>query len=151
MTVGERIRAARKRAGLTQLEVAHRMGSKGVNSLVCWEKGSRIPSTTSLQRIAAAIGCPLSELTHGLIEGMRDEGQMRDVVENERECWKGLVYERIRFNDFAGARRKLAVLQGIEYLAEALDLMGSNMSGMFALNELIDDAEAAYILSQEGE
>ena len=82
---------------------------------------------------------------------MRDEGQMRDVVENERECWKGLVYEKIRSNDFAGARRKLAVLQGIEFLAEALDLMGSNTSGRFALNELIDDAEAAYILSQEGE
>lgn len=151
MTVGERIRAARERAGLTQQQLGQRLGEKTFQNVSNWERGRRNPKAETLRKISEAIGCPLSELTHGLVEGMRDEGQMRVIVEQQRLIWKGNVYEKIRAHDFAGARDKLAVLQGVEFLAEALELMEGNMNGRFALADLIADAEAAYILSQEGE
>lgn len=150
MTLGQRIKAARKKAGLTQLQVGQRMGANSYQAVASWEKGLRNPKYDTLKRLAEAIGCPLSELTHDLGDGVRNEHQLKEVVELERLAWKARVYEKIRMCDFDSARTKLAVLQGVEFLAEALDLMEGNMNGRFALADLITDAEAHYILNQEG-
>lgn len=151
MTVGERICAAREKMGLTQLDVAQRMGSVSYQSVSQWERGSRNPKIESLERLAEAIGCPLSDLTHDPDSGLKSVESMREVVDRTRLEWKAKVYEKIRIHDFDSARDKLAVLQGVEFLAEALELMEGNMNGRFALADLIADAEADYILSQEGE
>lgn len=151
MTVGERIKAARKKAGLTQLDVAYRLGDQSYQSVAQWERGVRAPKLESLERLAEAIGCPLSDLTHDPDDGLRDVEQMKAIVERERLAWKSKIFENIRLHDFDRAKDKLTVLQGIEFLAEALDLMEGNMAGRFALSDLIADAEANYILAQEGE
>lgn len=151
MTVGERIRAARKRAGLTQAEVSKRLGLSSNSTVAQWERGRRNPQSKNLYALANALECSVHNLLYDSESDCRDVVSQREIVESVRLAWKGQVYEKIRIHDFYSARDKLAVLQGIEFLAEALDLMGSNMSGRFALSELIDDTEAAYILSQEGE
>ena len=53
--IGEKIRSIRKRANLTQDEVAKRAGI-AVNSLRLYESGSRVPNILVLEKIATALG-----------------------------------------------------------------------------------------------
>ena len=61
MTDGDRMKKARKAAGLTQIQVAQRAGI-AVNSLRLYEAGKRQPRLDQLQRIAAALGVSVSDL-----------------------------------------------------------------------------------------
>ena len=63
-TIGERLRAARKQQGLTQTELAAVLHCR--QNLICqWENGRRNPKQSSLERLAAALDVPLSELLAG--------------------------------------------------------------------------------------
>jgi len=66
MTIAERIRAARKAAGLTQKELGERMGVSSV-AVTQYESGKRIPKVDTLQRIADALGIDIGVLVHGII------------------------------------------------------------------------------------
>ena len=61
MTTGERIKAARKRAGLTQKEIADRLGISS-SSIAQWETGTRKPKAETLQRLADALGVSMLDL-----------------------------------------------------------------------------------------
>lgn len=61
MTTGQRIKAARKKAGLTQKELGERMG-QSFQSIAQWENDLRKPKLETLQRIAAALGTSISNL-----------------------------------------------------------------------------------------
>ena len=61
MTVGERIRKARKDAGLTQNQLAARLSISYVN-ISQLERGDRNPGVETLQRIADALDIPVGEL-----------------------------------------------------------------------------------------
>ena len=61
MTTGERIKAARINAGLTQRELADRLNVSFVN-ISQWERGRRSPKIETLQKIASALNVPLIEL-----------------------------------------------------------------------------------------
>ncbi len=63
VNVGEKIRRARRAAGLSQLRLAQRMGISAPN-ITSWEKGHRQPKLQTLRRLAKAIGCPLNALIH---------------------------------------------------------------------------------------
>lgn len=151
MTTGEQIKAARKRAGLTQMELSARLGNTSNSTVAQWETGTRTPGMRSIAALAKALGCPASELVCDEENAPRAVEPMREIVEKERLRWKARVYEKIRANEFDSAWDKLAVLQGVEFLAEALDLMEGNISGRLALADLIENAKSAYILAQEGE
>lgn len=56
MTVGQRIKHARKGAGLTQKELGEKIGVS-FQAIAQWETGARNPKQESLKRIADAIGC----------------------------------------------------------------------------------------------
>ena len=62
MTTGQRIKAARKKVGLTQKELGERMG-QSFQSIAQWENDLRNPKLETLQRIAAALGVSIYELT----------------------------------------------------------------------------------------
>ncbi len=64
MTTGQRIRAARKRAGLTQADLASKLGIP-YQSIGQWERDVRNPKYETLQRIADALETPLSGLLSG--------------------------------------------------------------------------------------
>lgn len=55
---GELIRAARRQAGLTQLQLARRMGT-GQSVIVRWERGERSPTVDTVRRAAAICGFDL--------------------------------------------------------------------------------------------
>lgn len=59
--VGERVRAARRLASLTQEQVSLRSGVDRA-SVVRIEQGQQSPTVDTLIRIAAAIGVPLRDL-----------------------------------------------------------------------------------------
>lgn len=61
MTTGERIKAARINAGLTQRELAERLNVSFVN-ISQWENGVRNPKIETLQKIAEALGVEVWEL-----------------------------------------------------------------------------------------
>jgi len=61
MTAGECIKAARKKAGLTQVGLADRMGTT-YQTVAQWETGKRNPKLESLFKIADALGVSWVEL-----------------------------------------------------------------------------------------
>lgn len=54
MTIGERIRAAREQAGITQVELGEKIGVSGV-AVMRYEKNARQPRIEQIQAIAAAL------------------------------------------------------------------------------------------------
>lgn len=62
VTIGNRIRAAREAAGLTQGELAEKVGV-ATNSICRYELGETGLSVERAQEIAAALGTTLSHLT----------------------------------------------------------------------------------------
>jgi len=56
MNIAEQIRAARIEAGLTQEQLAEKIGS-GQNRVSAWERGATSPNLSTLELIAAALGC----------------------------------------------------------------------------------------------
>lgn len=61
MTVGNRIRAARKKAGLTQAELAAKLGIS-YQGVAQWENDLRNPKFETLLRIATALRTPIEDL-----------------------------------------------------------------------------------------
>ena len=56
MPIGDRIKKARLAAGLSQSELAKRMGIS-TNGVCQWEKGRRAPKVETVYKIAECIGC----------------------------------------------------------------------------------------------
>ena len=69
MTVGERIKAARKKAGLTQAELAEALAIPP-QSISQWETGSRNPKFENLKRIAEVLNIDLN-----VLYGTEDQGR----------------------------------------------------------------------------
>ncbi len=61
MTIGQRIKEAREKAGLTQEELGKKIGVTGV-AIMRYEKDKRQPRLAQLQAIASALGVPVQEL-----------------------------------------------------------------------------------------
>lgn len=64
MTIGQRIKQARKNAGLTQRELAEKSGT-ATGTIQQYELGKRQPRTEQLQRIAAALNVSAGFLLDG--------------------------------------------------------------------------------------
>lgn len=64
MTTGEKIKAAREKAGFTQAELASKLGIP-YQSIGQWERGLRKPKWETLEKIAEALQIPVYELIEG--------------------------------------------------------------------------------------
>ena len=88
MTQGERIKAARKAAGLTQEELAKRLGVP-FQSISQWERDKRLPKYETLEKIAAAIGCDIMDLiydeTPSIYKFEIDSGKLAKAVQSSLE------------------------------------------------------------------
>ena len=62
MTIGQMIQAARKEAGMTQVELGAKLGVSG-SMIGQWENDLRKPKTETIGRIADALGIPIYKLT----------------------------------------------------------------------------------------
>lgn len=61
MTIGERIKAARERAGITQVELGEKIGVSGV-AVMRYEKHTRQPRLEQIHAIADALNIPVEEI-----------------------------------------------------------------------------------------
>lgn len=59
--IGERLRAARREAGLTQIQLGERVG-RDHRTIHRWEYAQRIPDLSDLLLLADALGVPLADL-----------------------------------------------------------------------------------------
>ena len=67
MTIGQRIKEARENAGMTQAELAKKLGIP-YQSIGQWERDVRNPKKETLQRIADALGVNILELRDPTIQ-----------------------------------------------------------------------------------
>lgn len=56
------LKRLRKKAGLTQVELAMALGSKSTGLVSMWETGQRSPRSKYLPKIAEVLGCSIDEL-----------------------------------------------------------------------------------------
>jgi len=70
-TIGQRIKAARQRAGLSQSELADRMG-RPYQSIGQWERDMSSPKFSSLEEVANALGISIEELICEVKSGSED-------------------------------------------------------------------------------
>lgn len=59
--MGEKLKAARLAAGLTQGQLAEKVGCQQ-RDVSRWENGSREPLASTLKKLAQAIGCSMEDL-----------------------------------------------------------------------------------------
>lgn len=64
-TVGQRIKAARKAAGLTQQELGEKIGSPDI-TIRQWESGKREPNLRMIYKVASALGVHVSVFFPGV-------------------------------------------------------------------------------------
>ena len=90
LILGERIRAVRKKKGLTQTELGNAVGVE-IKTIHRWEKGERTPRVEELKRLAKALNVDVNELLNGpaakkieinLIFGSMPEKGEIDMSEN---------------------------------------------------------------------
>lgn len=97
MTTGERIKQRRTELGLTQLELAQRLGNKSRASVCTVEKDKEDLTTTRIQQYAKALEC-----TPGYLMGWEDiqgnktpHGQLLDAYVNKEKTAKAIaLYEQ---------------------------------------------------------
>lgn len=65
--IGERIRSYREKHGLSQKQMAELVGT-GPSELCKYEKGTHLPSTHTLARIAKVMQCSIDYVYYGLVE-----------------------------------------------------------------------------------
>lgn len=82
MTTGQRIKAARKKAGLTQAELAKKLDDIPFQSISQWERDLRNPKYETLVRIATALKVDWTEL-------VPEEKQAQVVIDHIREGMRG--------------------------------------------------------------
>lgn len=96
MKVGERIRLARQRAGLTQKGLAERLGVTYVN-ISQWESGRRTPKWETLQKIANALDASVFELAdeNTVVDTKIDTSSIRNVEDiNDPEELKVIIKQQ---------------------------------------------------------
>ena len=127
MTIGQRIKAARKNAGLTQKELGQRLGV-AYQTLAQWENDLRKPKMETLERIADALGVPISEICS------KDVLKNYEILKRSRENSRNLVQEtKDILEQYALALRQ----------QEAIKVLGGEKIERFvyAMNDLNNDGQ----------
>ena len=78
MSIGNKIRNARKKAGLTQKELGERLGIS-YQTIAQWENDLRNPKITTLQKIARALGTDWANLADESVAAAYDAGYEEGV------------------------------------------------------------------------
>ena len=88
MTAGEQIKAARKKAGLTQRQLGEKLGIS-YQAVAQWENDLRNPKIESLRAIANALGVPARDLTGAMIEKTKETSVFEEVRKTVEDiCYK---------------------------------------------------------------
>lgn len=89
-TFGDRLAGAREAAGLSQVELATRLGVR-LETLEAWEDDLADPRANRLQMLAGMLGVSLMWLLTGEGEGL--DGPVEPVAQEEREALRETLAE----------------------------------------------------------
>lgn len=98
MKTSERIKYERKRAGLTQKQLAEKLGTSPQN-LAQYENGKRNPKMGTLQKIADALNVPTSSLVDGPSESQRIKS-LGEWIRNNDEKREQLIIELLNTHGY---------------------------------------------------
>lgn len=156
MTVGERVKAARKQAGMTQGELAERLGISYVG-VSQWESGRRNPKGSTLERIAEVLDVPLGYLTGAYAVGFvelddfvrrawpRADHYVKKLQENdgdaeEIERWESVCAELLKMQDEIRANQQAEQIQLSDQEKRLLEIFrGLNSEGRRKVLAITDD------------
>ena len=98
MTVGEKIKEARKKKGYSQKELAEKLNC-GYQNISQWETGKRKPKYENLVKIANALDCNIKDLIpHPPAKGVyifKKDSQAWEKLPSYRDFLKPSYYEEI--------------------------------------------------------
>ena len=83
-SIGKKIRAARKKLGLSQAEFAERIGTSA-KTLSSWERGAYLVDVIMLNTIASVSGLTLNDFTDMLSSETEDPPDTYDFTEAEKQ------------------------------------------------------------------
>ncbi len=110
MEIGDRIKDARERAGLTQTQLAEKVGVR-YQSVQQWEAGATSPARAKMVKIAAALGVTVAFIEYGM-DAVAEEAAVYAITDEAREiaqAWNALpeakrrLYRDAILNDAAVA------------------------------------------------
>ncbi len=84
MTIGERIKELRKQQGMTQSDLAKKLGIP-YQSIGQWERGIRTPKSKTISRIIDALGVDISVFLQGLVSFEEISEEMDMPIESVKE------------------------------------------------------------------
>lgn len=115
MTVGQRIKTARERAGITQFELGEKVGVSGV-AIMRYEKDQRQPRLEQLSKIARALGTTLYEL-------VGDEYFSSHTREELVQMWKEVPFLDVSARDRVDTALGKLNDAGMEKAADAVEVI----------------------------
>lgn len=120
MNFSDRLREARKRSGLTQMQIAEKLGITA-QSYSQYETGKRRPKEETRKRIADALGVlPGDLLQDGLYPTSQEIGAMKrgaESVTDERR----LEIEEKRLSNLIDRKKKMLNISGKQRAADYMD------------------------------
>lgn len=91
MTFGERIKEARKRAGLTQAELAERIGTT-MQNISQYERSIRSPRIGTIKKIAEALNVPVMQIWDDLpLQEGHEDGKRQKQREHIMSTYDSLT------------------------------------------------------------
>ena len=84
VSIGQKIRAARQKLGLSQTEFAERIGTSA-KTLSSWERGAYLVDVIMLDTIASVSGLTLNDFTDTPSSGIKDPPVINDFTETEKQ------------------------------------------------------------------
>ena len=121
MTLGERIRKARKGNNMTQAELAHSIGVHEI-TIRRWELGDRNPDMHELQKISDVLGVPLTELFGTVAIDEKSIEHTRQQSNKERSLNRGMLVFEVDGKRFEAPPTDI----GMKYLERMLTLSMGN-------------------------
>ncbi len=95
-SVAQRVREARERQGLRQEDLAAKAGIARPN-IACLEKGTHMPTLSTLQKVASALSIDLAVLTSAPAATVDDRQRFKEMAEAGTDEWgKILADEDVR-------------------------------------------------------
>ena len=84
VSIGQKIRDARQRLGLSQVEFADRIGTSA-KTLSYWERGAYLVDVIMLNTIASVSGMTLNDFTDESPSGIADTPEPNDFTKAEKQ------------------------------------------------------------------
>ena len=138
MTTGQLIREARKKAGMTQAELAKKLGISYVG-ISQWENGTRNPKYDTLQRIASALEIDWTELVP---EGERAQTIIKHIKDGLSD---GKSFKKMTQSDAynTGILKFNSEKDRIIYFYNCLNMDGMLTASIFFIEHLKSEDTAA--------